>query len=71
MFKSDQHVAVPLSQVLGRCCVMSVKDYFKLKPEGFDEKDIYVCESRYSSKARAFKKIKVRAFLHYGRKLKI
>lgn len=38
---------------------MSVKDYFKLKPEGFDEKDVYVCESRYSSKARAFKKIKV------------
>ncbi|EEB13504.1 predicted protein [Pediculus humanus corporis] len=62
VFKSDQHVAVPLSQVLGRCCVMSVKDYFKLKPEGFDEKDIYVCESRYSSKARAFKKIKVWPF---------
>ncbi|KAK6643901.1 hypothetical protein RUM43_000166 [Polyplax serrata] len=62
VFKSDQHIAVPLSQVLDRCCVMSVKDYFKLKPEGFDEKDIYVCESRYSSKARAFKKIKVWPF---------
>ncbi|KAL0270693.1 UNVERIFIED_CONTAM: hypothetical protein PYX00_008011 [Menopon gallinae] len=62
VFKSDQHIAVPLSQVLGRCCVMSVKDYFKFKPEGFDEKDVYVCESRYSSKARMFKKIKAWPF---------
>ncbi|XP_075218433.1 protein polybromo isoform X4 [Lycorma delicatula] len=58
VFKTDQHVAIPLNKVLGRCCVLSVKDYFRYKPEGFDEKDVYVCESRYSSKARAFKKIK-------------
>lgn len=45
--------------MLGRCCVLSVRDYYRCKPENFDEKDIYVCESRYSSKARAFKKIKV------------
>lgn len=30
-----------------------------MQPEGFIEKDVYVCESRYSTKARAFKKIKV------------
>ncbi|XP_046678722.1 protein polybromo-1 isoform X3 [Homalodisca vitripennis] len=58
VFKTDQHVAIPLNQVLGRCCVLSVKDYFRSRPENFDEKDVYVCESRYSSKARAFKKIK-------------
>lgn len=58
VFKTDQYVAIPLNQVLGRCCVLSVKDYFRSKAEGFDEKDTYVCESRYSSKARAFKKIK-------------
>lgn len=59
LFKSDAHVAVPLSKVAGRCCVLSVKDYFRMVPEGFPEKDVYVCESRYSTKARAFKKIKV------------
>lgn len=59
LFKSDAHVAVPLSKVAGRCCVLSVKDYFRMQPEGFLEKDVYVCESRYSTKARAFKKIKV------------
>lgn len=60
VFKSDVHIASPLNQVVGRCCVMSVKDYFRFKPEGFADKDVYVCESRYSTKARAFKKIKVR-----------
>nr|XP_034176310.1 LOW QUALITY PROTEIN: protein polybromo-1 [Osmia lignaria] len=59
LFKSDAHVAVPLAKVAGRCCVLSVKDYFRMQPEGFIEKDVYVCESRYSTKARAFKKIKV------------
>ncbi|CAH1403720.1 unnamed protein product [Nezara viridula] len=58
VFKTDQNVAIPLNQVLGRCCVLSVKDYFRSKPEGVSEKDIYVCESRYSSRQRAFKKIK-------------
>ncbi|XP_071450417.1 protein polybromo-1 isoform X3 [Hetaerina americana] len=58
VFKSDAHIALPLSQVIGLCCVMSVKDYFRSKPEGFSDKDIYVCESRYSTKARSFKKIK-------------
>ncbi|XP_032671562.1 protein polybromo-1 isoform X2 [Odontomachus brunneus] len=59
LFKSDAHVALPLIKVAGRCCVLSVKDYFRMQPEGFLEKDVYVCESRYSTKARAFKKIKV------------
>lgn len=51
--------AHPLSHIRGRCCVLNVKEYFKSKPEGFADKDIYVCESRYSTKARMFKKIKV------------
>ncbi len=38
---------------------MFVKDYFKSKPDGFNEEDVYTCESRYSAKAKAFKKIKV------------
>jgi hypothetical protein len=62
VFKSDIHVAIPLDQVLGLCCVLSVKDYFRSKPDGFADKDVYVCESRYSTKARAFKKIKVPFF---------
>uniref|UniRef100_W4VRH5 Putative chromatin remodeling complex rsc subunit rsc1/polybromo n=1 Tax=Corethrella appendiculata TaxID=1370023 RepID=W4VRH5_9DIPT len=58
VFKSDQHQAIPLSQAQNKCFVMNVKDYFKLRPEGFLDKDVYVCESRYNSRARSFKKIK-------------
>ncbi|XP_044737785.1 protein polybromo-1 isoform X3 [Chrysoperla carnea] len=59
VFKSDAHVAVPLNEVKERCCVLNIKDYIKMKPEGYADKDVYVCESRYSTRARAFKKIKV------------
>lgn len=50
---------MPLSQVQGMCLVLNVRDYLKMRPETFPEKDVYVCESRYASKARSFKKIKV------------
>ncbi|XP_019875742.2 protein polybromo-1 isoform X3 [Aethina tumida] len=59
VFKSDSHVAVPLEEVKDRCCVMNVKHYFTMRPEGYDEKDVYVCESRYSTRTRSFKKIKI------------
>ncbi|XP_076317275.1 protein polybromo isoform X4 [Tachypleus tridentatus] len=62
VFKSDNYNSTPLNQVLGKCYVMFVKEYFKLKPEGFDDKDVYVCESRYSAKVKAFKKIKIWSF---------
>ncbi|UYV65948.1 PBRM1, partial [Cordylochernes scorpioides] len=61
VFPSEGHNSTPLSQVLGKCFVMMVKDYVKYKPEGFEDKDVYVCESRYSSRMRIFKKMKVRA----------
>ncbi|XP_077514513.1 protein polybromo isoform X33 [Amblyomma americanum] len=63
VFKSDNYNSTLVNQVLGKCYVMPVKDYFKSKPEGFDDKDIYVCESRYSAKAKAFKKIKIWNFV--------
>lgn len=34
VFMSDTHIAVPLDEVRERCCVMSIKDYIKMKPEG-------------------------------------
>ncbi|XP_035230777.1 protein polybromo-1-like isoform X3 [Stegodyphus dumicola] len=59
VFKSDNYNSTPLNQVIGKCYVMFVKDYFKFKPTEFEFKDVYVCESRYSAKAKAFKKIKI------------
>lgn len=59
VFKSDNYNSTRMNQVLGKCYVMFVKDYFKYKPAGVPDKDVYVCESRYSAKAKAFKKIKI------------
>ncbi|CAK1541028.1 unnamed protein product [Leptosia nina] len=59
VFKTETHRSVPLDQVIGRCYVMNVKEYFKFRPEGYPDKDVYVCESRYNSRQRWFKKIKV------------
>ena len=62
VFKSDQHQTVPLKDLQQKCFVMSVKDYFKLKPETYTDKDVYVCEFRYNVRARSFKKIKAWPF---------
>lgn len=59
VFKSDNYTTTPLNQVIGKCCVMFVKDYFRLQPVNIEEKDVYVCESRYTSKVKTFKKIKI------------
>ncbi|KAB7505112.1 Protein polybromo-1 [Armadillidium nasatum] len=62
VFKTEKHMGLPLSEVVGKCVVLSAVDYPKLRVDNFDEKDVYVCESRYSTKNRFFKKIKVWPF---------
>ncbi|VEN56896.1 unnamed protein product [Callosobruchus maculatus] len=59
VFKCEKHITVPLENVKEKCCVVNVKQYYHMKPEGFDDKDVYVCESRYSVRNRNFKKIKI------------
>uniref|UniRef100_A0A8D3E6I9 Protein polybromo-1 n=1 Tax=Scophthalmus maximus TaxID=52904 RepID=A0A8D3E6I9_SCOMX len=59
VFKSDYYNRVSISKVLGKCVVVFVKDYFKMQPEGYKAEDVYVCESRYSARNKAFKKIKI------------
>jgi protein polybromo-1 len=58
VFRSDKTNATPITQVIGKCVVVFVKDYFKFTPIGFEDKDVYVCESRYSTKNKLFKKIR-------------
>ena len=55
VFKSDYNEKTALSKVLGKCFVMFVKDYYKSVPQGFEEKDVWVCESKYLAKNKAFK----------------
>ena len=59
VFKSDNYDKIPLSKILGKCYVMFVKEYYKNAPQGFEDKDVWVCESKYLPKNKAFKKMKV------------
>lgn len=34
VFKSDKYVNVALEEIKDRCCVLTVKQYFTMKPEG-------------------------------------
>ncbi|XP_042217828.1 protein polybromo-1-like isoform X3 [Homarus americanus] len=70
VFKTDQHHAYPLTEVIGKCYVLPLVDYIKMKPEGVDEKDLFVCESRYNSRNRFFKKIKSFPF-NVGERVKL
>ncbi|OQV22753.1 Protein polybromo-1 [Hypsibius exemplaris] len=60
VFKSDMAESHLPGRIRGRCFVMSGKDYFKLRPVGLDAKDVYVCDTRYSTRTKSFQKIKVR-----------
>ena len=71
VMQGDLHSSIPISKVQGKCIVMAYKDYFKTKPEGFEEKDIFVCEWRYTSKIRNWKKIKPNCFWDYPSYIKI
>jgi len=60
VFKSDYSGdRICMSKVVGTCYVMYVKEYFKNRIDGFEDKDIYVCESSYECKTKSNKKIKV------------
>ena len=34
VFKSDYYNTVPVTQIRGKCFVMLIRDYFKMKPVG-------------------------------------
>ncbi len=59
VFRTEVHLSVPLSKIVGRCCVVPVRDYFRSRPEGFADEDVFVCENRYAARARSFKKMKI------------
>ena len=58
---------ISMNKIQGLCYVLHVKDYFKYRPSIADpssnvrelqDEDIYVCESRYNTKTKMFKKVK-------------
>lgn len=64
IFRSEVRASHPMSDIVGKCWVMTVKgkEYFNYAPEGYADEDVYVCEYRYSSRGRCFTKLKSWAF---------
>ncbi|XP_067618528.1 protein polybromo-1 [Eurosta solidaginis] len=62
VFKSSVSQSIPMDKVIGKCYIMHIKDYIKMRPEGFADKDLFVCESKYNSRARCFNKFKIWPF---------
>lgn len=46
------------NEIESKCSVLYHKDFIRGKPAGFDTRDVYVCELRYSETAKAYSKIK-------------
>lgn len=42
VFKSDKHVTVPLEEVRERCCVVNVKQYYTMRPDGGFIKSLFI-----------------------------
>eukprot|EP00051_Salpingoeca_urceolata_P001842 m.44552 g.44552 ORF g.44552 m.44552 type:complete len:1812 (+) comp11717_c0_seq1:111-5546(+) len=59
VLRSNDAVVHPVSSLKGKCYVAFVRDYLKTEAEGFDEKDVYICESRYSTRGKSIQKIKL------------
>ncbi|XP_065909359.1 protein polybromo-1-like [Dysidea avara] len=48
----------PMRSVIGKCAVLSFKEYCTWRPTELDEKDVYLCEERYNEHDKDFKKLK-------------
>lgn len=54
VFWCDTHIAIPLCEVKERCCVMNIRDYIKLRPEG---KSYFIIQSRVNVVLLKIKKV--------------
>ena len=62
---STDSISQPIADILRLCYVAFIRDFLHTIPEGIPKEDVFVCETRYNSKAKSMDKIKV-----WGKKLK-
>ncbi|XP_029455309.1 protein polybromo-1 isoform X5 [Rhinatrema bivittatum] len=58
MFLSNLEETCPMSCVLGKCAVLSFKDFLSCRPTEIPENDVMLCESRYNESDKQMKKFK-------------
>ncbi|XP_060060490.1 protein polybromo-1 isoform X23 [Erinaceus europaeus] len=58
VFLSNLEEACPMTCILGKCAVLSFKDFLSCRPTEIPENDILLCESRYNESDKQMKKFK-------------
>ncbi|KHJ44621.1 Bromodomain protein [Trichuris suis] len=58
VFITDFFDKIDTQRIMGKCYVMFVKNFFKYRPVGFMDEDVYVCESKYLGRVKHFKKLR-------------
>ncbi|KAM6177610.1 protein polybromo-1 isoform 19-T19 [Erethizon dorsatum] len=58
VFLSNLEETCPMTCILGKCAVLSFKDFLSCRPTEVPENDIMLCESRYNESDKQMKKFK-------------
>ncbi|XP_058148579.1 protein polybromo-1 isoform X2 [Dasypus novemcinctus] len=58
VFLSNLEETCPMTCILGKCAVLSFKDFLSCRPTEISENDILLCESRYNESDKQMKKFK-------------
>ncbi|XP_067854704.1 protein polybromo-1 isoform X7 [Heptranchias perlo] len=58
VFLSNVEETCTMTCVLGKCSVLSFKDYLSCRPTEVNENDVYICESRYNETDKQMKRFK-------------
>ncbi|XP_054136649.1 protein polybromo-1 isoform X17 [Melozone crissalis] len=58
VFLSNLEETCPMSCILGKCVVLSFKDFLSCRPTEISENDVFLCESRYNESDKQMKKFK-------------
>ncbi|XP_021264888.1 protein polybromo-1 isoform X3 [Numida meleagris] len=58
VFLSNLEETCPMTCILGKCAVLSFKDFLCCRPTEISENDVFLCESRYNESDKQMKKFK-------------
>ncbi|XP_014725139.1 PREDICTED: protein polybromo-1 isoform X3 [Sturnus vulgaris] len=58
VFLSNLEETCPMTCILGKCVVLSFKDFLSCRPTEISENDVFLCESRYNESDKQMKKFK-------------
>ncbi|XP_054694353.1 protein polybromo-1 isoform X3 [Grus americana] len=58
VFLSNLEETCPMTCILGKCAVLSFKDFLSCRPTEISENDVFLCESRYNESDKQMKKFK-------------